>query len=152
MALARSILDDIPRSSGGRWPQVLLELKEYATEVDVEFVRKAVRAIGRCAIGLERATEACINVLLELIQTKVRLSSSQDLHPPWVARTWAPLHFVTTCVTTADLCFRCVVRFFQKSFLVRLSAHVFWRCTGELRGAGVHRGDQGHFPAIPEPL
>ena len=32
--------------------QVLLEFKEYATEVDVDFVRKAVRAIGRCAIKL----------------------------------------------------------------------------------------------------
>jgi AP-1 complex subunit beta-1 len=51
--------------------QVLLELKEYATEVDVDFVRKAVRAIGRCAIKLERAAERCINVLLELTQTKV---------------------------------------------------------------------------------
>lgn len=51
--------------------QVLLEFKEYATEVDVEFVRRAVRAIGRCAIKLERATEKCINVLLDLIQTKV---------------------------------------------------------------------------------
>jgi AP-1 complex subunit beta-1 len=51
--------------------QVLLEFKEYATEVDVDFVRKAVRAIGRCAIKLERAAERCINVLLELIQTKV---------------------------------------------------------------------------------
>jgi len=51
--------------------QVLLELKEYATEVDVEFVRKAVRAIGRCAIKLDRAAEKCIKVLLELIQTKV---------------------------------------------------------------------------------
>jgi hypothetical protein len=50
---------------------VLLEFKEYATEVDVEFVRKAVRAIGRCAIALARSAEACINVLLELIQTKV---------------------------------------------------------------------------------
>lgn len=39
--------------------------------MDVEFVRKAVRAIGRCAIKLERAAERCINVLLELIQTKV---------------------------------------------------------------------------------
>lgn len=46
-------------------------MKEYAQEVDVEFVRKAVRAIGRCAIKLERAAERCINVLLELIQTKV---------------------------------------------------------------------------------
>lgn len=51
--------------------QVLQEFKEYATEVDVDFVRKSVRAIGRCAISLERAAERCINVLLELIQTKV---------------------------------------------------------------------------------
>jgi len=51
--------------------QVLLELKEYATEVDVDFVRKAVSAIGRCAVKLERAAERCIGVLLELIQTKV---------------------------------------------------------------------------------
>jgi AP-1 complex subunit beta-1 len=51
--------------------QVLLEFKEYATEVDVEFVRRSVRAIGRCAVKLERAAEKCINVLLELIQTKV---------------------------------------------------------------------------------
>jgi len=49
----------------------LLEFKEYATEVDVDFVRRSVRAIGRCAISLERAAERCINVLLELIQTKV---------------------------------------------------------------------------------
>lgn len=32
--------------------QVLLELKEYASEVDVDFVRKSVRAIGRAAIKL----------------------------------------------------------------------------------------------------
>ncbi|KAJ8611669.1 hypothetical protein CTAYLR_007894 [Chrysophaeum taylorii] len=51
--------------------QVLLEFKEYAQEVDVDFVRRAVRAIGRCAIKLEKAAQRCINVLLELIQTKV---------------------------------------------------------------------------------
>jgi AP-1 complex subunit beta-1 len=100
--------------------QVLLELKEYAQEVDVDFVRKvgwgdgvwvgerrwmyeescnhsrrlcvfalhdewfdaatptaiapppqAVRAIGRCAVSLESAAERCINVLLELIRSKV---------------------------------------------------------------------------------
>ncbi|CAG7862551.1 unnamed protein product [Brassica rapa] len=51
--------------------QVLLEFKEYATEVDVDFVRRAVRAIGRCAIKLERAAERCISVLLELIKIKV---------------------------------------------------------------------------------
>jgi len=51
--------------------QVLLELKEYSTEVDVDFVRRSVRAIGRCAIKLDRTTERCINVLLDLIKTKV---------------------------------------------------------------------------------
>lgn len=30
-----------------------------------------MRAIGRCAVSLERAAERCINVLLDLIQTKV---------------------------------------------------------------------------------
>lgn len=51
--------------------QVLSELKEYATEVDVDFVRKAVRAIGRCAIKVEPSAEKCVSTLLDLIQTKV---------------------------------------------------------------------------------
>jgi AP-1 complex subunit beta-1 len=51
--------------------QVLLEFKEYAQEVDVEFVRKSVRAIGRCAIKLDKAPEKCVHVLLDLIKTKV---------------------------------------------------------------------------------
>jgi len=51
--------------------QVLTEFKEAASEVDVEFIRRAVRAIGRCAIKIESAAERCIQVLLELIQTGV---------------------------------------------------------------------------------
>ena len=43
----------------------------YATEVDVDFVRKSVRAIGRCAIKVEAAAERCVSTLLDLIQTKV---------------------------------------------------------------------------------
>ncbi len=43
----------------------------YATEVDVDFVRKAVRAIGRCAIKVEQAAERCVSTLIDLIQTKV---------------------------------------------------------------------------------
>lgn len=42
-----------PTPSSLSGTQVLAELKEYATEVDVDFVRKAVRAIGRCAIKVE---------------------------------------------------------------------------------------------------
>lgn len=39
--------------------------------MDVEYVRRAVRTIGRCAIKLEVAAEKCIKVLLQLIATKV---------------------------------------------------------------------------------
>ncbi len=46
-------------------------LFRYATEVDVDFVRKAVRAIGRCAIKVEQAAERCVSTLIDLIQTKV---------------------------------------------------------------------------------
>ncbi|XP_039247587.2 AP-1 complex subunit beta-1-like [Styela clava] len=51
--------------------QVLAELKEYAQEVDVDFVRKSVRAIGRCAIKVEQSAERCVSTLLDLIRTKV---------------------------------------------------------------------------------
>lgn len=43
----------------------------YATEIDVHFVRKSVRAIGKLAIKIEPAAQACINSLLELVATKV---------------------------------------------------------------------------------
>jgi vesicle coat complex subunit len=46
-------------------------LFRYAAEVDVDFVRKAVRAIGRCAIKVEQAAERCVSTLIDLIQTKV---------------------------------------------------------------------------------
>ena len=37
----------------------------------MDFVRKAVRAIGRCAIKVEQAAERCVSTLIDLIQTKV---------------------------------------------------------------------------------
>lgn len=37
----------------------------------MDFVRKSVRAIGRCAIKIEEASERCINVLLDLINTGI---------------------------------------------------------------------------------
>ncbi|CDU25548.1 probable adapter-related protein complex 1 beta 1 subunit [Sporisorium scitamineum] len=50
---------------------LLSELKEYASEVDVDFVRRAIRAIGQCAIKIDAAAERCVHVLLDLIATKV---------------------------------------------------------------------------------
>ncbi|KAF2402326.1 vesicle coat complex AP-1/AP-2/AP-4, beta subunit [Trichodelitschia bisporula] len=51
--------------------QLLAELKEYAMEVDMDFVRRAVKAIGQVAIKIEEASEKCVNTLLDLIATKV---------------------------------------------------------------------------------
>ncbi|WVR05327.1 hypothetical protein IAU60_002341 [Kwoniella sp. DSM 27419] len=51
--------------------EVLAELKEYASEVDVDFVRKAVRSIGRLAIKISAASDQCIHTLLNLMQTKI---------------------------------------------------------------------------------
>ena len=51
--------------------QILSELKEYASEVDVDFVRKSVRSIGLCAVKIEKSAEKCVAVLVDLIQTKV---------------------------------------------------------------------------------
>ncbi|KAI1951957.1 hypothetical protein LOZ57_001371 [Ophidiomyces ophidiicola] len=50
---------------------VLTELREYATEIDVHFVRKAVRAIGKLAIKIESASSQCIETLLDLVSAKV---------------------------------------------------------------------------------
>lgn len=51
--------------------QLLSELKEYALEVDMDFVRRAIKAIGQVAIKIEAASEKCVNALLDLIATKV---------------------------------------------------------------------------------
>jgi vesicle coat complex subunit len=49
----------------------LAELREYAQEVDVDFVRKAVSCIGQVALRLETASQKCVEALLELIKLKV---------------------------------------------------------------------------------
>ena len=52
--------------------QVLTELRDYATEIDVEFVRRTVRGIGKIAVKLNdvEAAAKCISVLLSLIELK----------------------------------------------------------------------------------
>ena len=51
---------------------MLAELKEYATEVDVDFVRKAVRAIGRCAIKVEVGGDY-VQILSVLFNCKIEV-------------------------------------------------------------------------------
>lgn len=43
----------------------------YSSEVDVDFVRKSIKAIGQTAVKIDAAAERCVNVLLELIATRV---------------------------------------------------------------------------------
>jgi len=50
---------------------LLSELKEYSSEVDVDFVRKSIKAIGQTAVKIDVAAERCVNVLLDLIGTRV---------------------------------------------------------------------------------
>ncbi|KAH6912000.1 clathrin binding protein [Coprinopsis sp. MPI-PUGE-AT-0042] len=50
---------------------LLSELREYASEVDVDFVRKSIKAIGQTAVKIDEAAERCVNVLLDLIATRV---------------------------------------------------------------------------------
>ncbi|KAJ2004924.1 beta-adaptin [Coemansia thaxteri] len=57
---------------------LLNELKEYAREVDVDFVRRAIQAIGRLAIRYESAADKAVKVLVELLQLKVN-SVVQDV-------------------------------------------------------------------------
>lgn len=53
------------------WRQFLAELKEYCLEVDVEFVRRSVRALGQCAIKIDDSAEAIVETLLELLDHKI---------------------------------------------------------------------------------
>ena len=50
---------------------ILIRANRYATEIDIHFARKSVRAIGKLAIKIEAAAQVCIDSLLELVATKV---------------------------------------------------------------------------------
>ncbi|KAI0776643.1 Adaptor protein complex beta subunit [Trametes elegans] len=65
-------LDIMVRLATGKNVDPLLsELKEYAQEVDVDFVRRSIKAIGQAAVKIDEAAERCVNVLLDLIGTRV---------------------------------------------------------------------------------
>ena len=94
------------------WLILCLLLTRYAAEVDVDFVRKSVRAIGRCAIKVESASERCVSTLVELIQTKVQ-------HPD-------SLH-CKSCISTHirfsywwHAYYRYILGWFIKSFLIMM--------------------------------
>jgi vesicle coat complex subunit len=50
--------------------QILAELEEYASEVDLVFARKAVGSIGRIALSRPGAVAECVKVLTKLLRAK----------------------------------------------------------------------------------
>jgi vesicle coat complex subunit len=47
---------------------VLDELKEYIGEVDSEFVKRCIRAVGKIAIRYEKSVEKCMGILSKVIK------------------------------------------------------------------------------------
>jgi AP-1 complex subunit beta-1 len=58
---------------------ILYELKEYAGEVDIDFARKAIQCIGRCAVTVSETSKQCVDVLLEIINTKVNYAVQEAI-------------------------------------------------------------------------
>lgn len=50
---------------------VLPELKEYASEIDVDFARKAINTIGRLALRLDSTADRYVGVLADMVETGV---------------------------------------------------------------------------------
>ena len=55
----------------GNAAQVISELKEYAGEIDIDLVRKAIKSIGRVALKIPDAATACIEAVVDLLSTRV---------------------------------------------------------------------------------
>lgn len=52
------------------YDQLLSELREYSMEVDMDFVRRSIKAIGQVAIKIDDSASKCVNVLLDLLENK----------------------------------------------------------------------------------
>jgi AP-1 complex subunit beta-1 len=88
---------------------VLLEFKEYATEVDVDFVRKAVRAIGYCAISIQSAAERCgaRAVGVGMCRTAGAGNTAHFVAPAWPSP--CPLALIAAfCARPPTLPLRCI--------------------------------------------
>lgn len=47
---------------------MLEELREYISEVDSEFVKKCIRAVGKIAIRYEKSVEKCMSILAKSVK------------------------------------------------------------------------------------
>ncbi|KAJ1677093.1 beta-adaptin, partial [Spiromyces aspiralis] len=59
--------------------QLMTELREYAKEVDVDFVRRSIQAIGQVGIRFESVAQQCSRELLDIIKTKVEYAVEEAM-------------------------------------------------------------------------
>lgn len=55
-------------ADNGNIDLIISELKEYCNDLDPEFVRKSVRAIGIVAVKIERCARRAVEILQELVK------------------------------------------------------------------------------------
>lgn len=58
---------------------ILLELKEYSAEIDIEFARRSIRAIGTCALSVPEFSNCCVDVLLSVVNTKINYAIQEAM-------------------------------------------------------------------------
>lgn len=57
-------------ANSGNYGQLLSELHEYSMEVDMDFVRRSIKAIGQVAIKIDAAAPKCVEILEDLLRNK----------------------------------------------------------------------------------
>ena len=59
--------------------QILHELKDYVLEVDIDFVRQCIKAIGKLAIKIEDASDKCVQALWDCLKQKSNLVLQESI-------------------------------------------------------------------------
>lgn len=59
--------------------EVLEELRDYASEVDIDFAQRAINAIGRLALKLESMVDECVQALLDIIESHVNYAIQEAI-------------------------------------------------------------------------
>lgn len=72
--------------------QVLLEFKEYATEVDVDFVRKSVRAIGRYDVWMCWMGRWCVGCIWCVWLWEEHVCTHRCIYTCWCASKYTHTH------------------------------------------------------------
>ncbi len=48
---------------------ILAELKEYANDIEIELIRKSIKAIGSIILKVDKAAKKAVEIIHDLIQT-----------------------------------------------------------------------------------